>query len=333
MIGYIVRRIIAGILVMFAVSIAIFALFFYGPSDPAQASCPETKCTAERLDQIRVNLGLDQPVVQQYGTYIKGIFAGRDISSGALSKHCDAPCLGVSFKQGLEVTPYLMGRFPATLSIALGGAVVFLTVGVATGIYAARRRGKTSDKVVVGLSLVINAIPPYLLFLMSYLYLISALQILPESGYVPPFADGLNLIGWASGMLAAWLTLGLSQATAYARFSRGSMVEVLNEDYVRTARAKGLSDRVVTFRHGLRAALVPVVTIFGLDFAFLLSGTIFAESIFGIEGIGITALRATRDADLPLISATVLIAAAFIVVANIVVDIVYSLLDPRVRLA
>jgi len=332
-IGYIVRRIVAGILVLFATSIAIFALFFYGPSDPAQASCPETKCTAARLDQIRENLGLDQPVVQQYGTYVKGIFVGRDIASGALSYDCHAPCLGVSFKQGLPVTPYLLDRFPATLSIALGAAVVFLTVGVATGIYAARRRGKTSDKVVVGLSLVVNAIPPYLLFLMSYLYLISATQILPESGYVSPFSGGLHVVAWASGMLAAWLTLGLSQATAYARFSRGSMVEVLNEDYVRTARAKGLSDRRVTFKHGLRAALVPVVTIFGLDFAFLLSGTIFAEWIFGIEGIGITALRATRDADLPLISATVLIAATFIVAANIVVDIVYSLLDPRVRLA
>lgn len=333
MIGYMFRRVISGALVLVATSISVFLLFFYGPSDPAAASCPENRCSAERLQQIRDSLGLDEPLVQQYGTFVKGVFVGREIGVGSLSISCDAPCLGVSFKQRVPVTGYLMDRFPATLSIALGASVVFLLTGVATGIFAARRRGKTSDKLVVGASLIINAVPPYLLFLMSFLYLISATGILPETGYVSPFQGGFNLLGWASGMLAAWLTLGLAQATAYARFSRGSMVEVLNEDYVRTARAKGLSDRRVTFKHALRAALVPVVTIFGLDFAFLLSGTIFAEQIFDIEGIGITALTAVRDADLPLISATVLIAAAFIVAANIVVDVVYSLLDPRVRLS
>jgi peptide/nickel transport system permease protein len=133
-------------------------------------------------------------------------------------------------------------------------------------------------------------------------------------------------------MLLAWVILGLAYSTAYARFSRGSMIESLNEDYVRTARAKGLSERRVTMRHAMRAAIVPVVTIFGLDFAFLLAGTIFTERIFDIQGIGLSALDAINGKDLPIISATVLIAALFIVVMNIIVDVIYSVIDPRVRL-
>jgi peptide/nickel transport system permease protein len=224
----------------------------------------------------------------------------------------------------------LQERFPATLSIALGGAVIFLTVGVSMGIFAARKRGTTTDKGIVGASLVINAIPYYLLALLAYLFLISQWSIFPESGYFPPLEDGP--IAWVKGMLLAWIVLGLAYSTQYARFSRGSMIESLNEDYVRTARAKGLNERRVVMRHGLRAAIVPVVTIFGLDFAYLLAGTIFTERIFGIQGIGLTALDAIGNKDLPIISATVLISAAFIVIANIVVDVVYSVIDPRVRL-
>ena len=222
-------------------------------------------------------------------------------------------------------------RFPATLSIALGGAAIFLTVGVSMGILAARRRGTASDKGIVGISLLINAIPYYLLALLAYLFLISQWGIFPESGYYGPFEDGP--IAWIKGMLLAWIVIGLAYSTQYARFSRGSMIESLNEDYVRTARAKGLNERQVTMRHGLRAAIVPVVTIFGLDFAYLLAGTIFTERIFGIQGIGLTALDAIGNKDLPIISATVLISATFIVIANLVVDVVYSVIDPRVRLS
>jgi peptide/nickel transport system permease protein len=329
MFGYIVRRFIAGILVLVVVSIAVFALFFYGPADPALAYCPETKCTPQRLDAIREQLGLERPVAEQYGDYMKGIFVGNDFKAGSIAIPCPAPCLGVSFKLRLDVTHYLMGRFPATLSLAIGGAAIFLTVGVSMGIFAARVRGTARDKGIVGASLVVNAIPYYLFALVAYLLLISQWGIFPDSGYVSPFQSPL---GWVKGMLLAWIVIGITSSTTYARFSRGSMIDSLNEDYVRTARAKGLSDRRVTFKHALRAAIVPVVTIFGLEFAYLLAGTIFTERIFSIQGIGLTALDAINTKDLPVISATVLIAAAFIVTANLVVDIIYSVIDPRVRL-
>ena len=331
MFGYIVRRIISGILVLLVVSIATFALFFYGPADPALAYCPETRCTPQRLEQITTSLGLDRPVLSQYGDYMKGIVAGNDFKAGSITIKCPAPCLGVSFKQRVNVFEYLKGRFPATLSVAIGAAAIFLTFGVAMGISAARVRGSTSDKLIVGGSLLINAIPIYLLLLLSYLLLISQWGIFPESGYFSPFTAGP--LAWVKGMLLAWIVIGISSSTSYARFSRGSMIEALNEDYVRTARAKGLSDRRVTLKHALRAAIVPVVTIFGLDFAGLLAGTVFTERIFDIQGIGLTALNAIRGKDLPMVAATVLIAATFVVVANLVVDLVYSLIDPRVRLS
>jgi peptide/nickel transport system permease protein len=331
MFGYVVRRIISGVLVLLVISVAVFALFFYGPSDPALAYCPETRCTPQRLENIRTSLGLDRPVVEQYGDYMKGIVAGNDFQAGEISIKCDAPCLGVSFKLRVNVTDYLWSKFPATLSIALGASVIMLLVGVSSGIFAARRRGTVADKGIVGVSLFVNAMPYYLLALLAYLLLISQWGIFPESGYFPILTDGP--VAWVKGLMLAWLVLGISSSTQYARFSRGSMIESMNEDYVRTARAKGLSERRVTMRHALRAAIVPVVTIFGLEFAYLLAGTIFTERIFDIQGIGLTGLQAIGTKDLPVIAATVLLSSAFIVVANILVDIIYSVIDPRVRLS
>ena len=172
MFGYIVRRVISGLLVLLVVSMAVFALFFYGPANPALAYCPETRCTPQRLEAITTTLGLDRPVVEQYGEYMKGIFVGNDFQAGAITIKCDAPCLGVSFKLRVNVTDYLIGKFPATLSIALGGAVIMLVVGVSSGIFAARRRGTGWDKGIVGVALVVNAIPYYLLALLAYLLLI-----------------------------------------------------------------------------------------------------------------------------------------------------------------
>jgi peptide/nickel transport system permease protein len=331
MFGYIVRRLIAGILVLIAVSMMVFALFFYGPSDPALAYCPESRCTPARLEQIRHNLGLDRPAPQQYVEYMSGLVKGRHIESGGISIDCNWPCLGVSFKYRVSVFDYLWARFPATLAVAVGGAVCFLTIGVSSGIFAARRRGTVADKAIVSTSLFINAIPYYLLALLGYLYLVQGFGLFPETGYYSPIEYGpAKFIG---GLLLPWLLLGISYSTQYARFSRGAMVDSLNEDFVRTARAKGLVERTIVRRHALRAAVVPVVTIFGLDFAVLLTGTLFTEKIFGIQGMGLAGLEAVYRSDLPMIAAYTLISAAFIVFANIVVDILYSVIDPRVRLA
>jgi peptide/nickel transport system permease protein len=280
---------------------------------------------------IRESLHLDDPVVQQYGNYMKGIFVGNDYKAGALTIPCPAPCLGVSFKLRLNVTDYLLARFPATLSLAVGSAVLFVTIGVGLGVMAARVRGTLADKVIVGSSLILTSIPYYLLALLSYLYLVSQWDIFPETAYHSPFTDGP--LAWVKGLLLPWLVLAAVYSNQYARFSRGSMIESLNEDYTRTARAKGLSERRVTMRHALRAAIVPVVTIFGLDFAYLLAGTVFTEYVFNIQGIGLTAISAIFQKDLPIISATVLIAATFVVTMNLIVDVIYSVIDPRVRLS
>lgn len=327
--GYIVRRLIGAALVVVVTSMLVFVLFFAGPSEPARSLCQQDRCTPAQLALINRALGYDQPVTSQYLVWAKGIVAGRDIDFGGSIYECPAPCLGVSFQQRVPVLDILVKRFPATLSIAIGGATLYLTIGVTLGVLAARRRGTTTDRVLVGGSLLVSSIPYYLLALLAYLYLVSSWGLFPATGYTSPFESP---IGWVSGMLLPWLVLGFASSTQYARFSRGSMVEALSEDYVRTAKAKGLAERKV-LRHALRAAIVPVVTIFGLDIAFLLAGTIFTEQIFSVDGIGRTALAAIRQQDLPIISATVLIGAFLVVVANLIVDVVYSIIDPRVRLS
>src|SRR5690625_2489445 len=187
--GYIIRRLIAGVLVLLAVTFVVFMFFFYGPSDPALAYCPKGTCTGDDLARIRANLGLDQPVMQQYGEYLKGIVAGREIAFGSNVLQCDMPCLGWSFKYSVAVTLYLMSLFPATLSIAIGAAVVFLTVGVAVGIISARKRGSSLDRGLVGFVMFTTAMPYYLVALLAFLYLSSRWGLFPEPGF-SAFTDG-----------------------------------------------------------------------------------------------------------------------------------------------
>jgi peptide/nickel transport system permease protein len=329
MFGYIVRRLLQGILVLFVISIATFALFFYGPSDPAKAMCPESRCTPQRLAAITTNLQLDRPVLAQYSEYMTGIFTGREIGTGPGAQDCPAPCFGYSFKFSVPVWGYLKSRFPATLSIAFGSAVIFLIVGLSVGVIAARNRGRPIDRLTVGSTLILSAIPFYIVMLLAFLIAQQQWRIFPAPEYVSPFHSPL---GWVKGMLLAWVVYGIYNATSYARYSRGSMIESMSEDYVRTARAKGLSERSVTLKHALRSAIAPVLTIFGLDVGFLLAGSFFVEYILSIQGIGLASLSAIQTSDLPLIQATVLLGAALIVLANIVTDVLYSVVDPRVRL-
>ncbi len=330
MFGYVVRRLVAAVLVIFVTSVLVFALYFKGPTDPAGALCGQSsRCTPARAALLRHTLGFDQPVAKQYGVWAKGIFAGRTIHQGSAVFPCDAPCFGVSYLTGQQVTKMLTDRFPATLSIAVVGASIYLFLGTTLGVIAARYRGTWLDRGLVSSSLIVNSVPYPLLALLIYLYGIVVWGIFPQSGYFP-FFD--NPAKWASGLVLAWLAIGLSNSTSYARFSRGSMLETLGEDYVRTASAKGLSGRKVILKHALRAAIVPVITIFGLDFATLLAGTVFTERIFQIQGIGYQAIASIQRFDFPLIAATVLFASALIVISNLVVDILYSVLDPRVRL-
>ena len=335
MFAYVVKRVLSGVVVIALVSMAIFLLFWYGPSSPAQPLCDRetsNRCTPERLARYEYQLGYDNPVYEEYGKFVKGVFAGREIKIGPTTYPCKAPCFGYSYRTKVPVWQEMKSRLPATFSVAIGGAVIFLSLGVPIGVAAARRRGTLADKALVSSFLVISSIPYYLFALLTWLYLTVIFQVpfFSDTGYHPILE---NPAKWFSGLLLAWIALGIFYCTAYTRYSRGSMVEVLSEDYIRTAKAKGLPPRRVVYKHGLRAALVPVVTIFGIDFGVLLAGTIFTEKIFDIQGIGLWSLQAVQAPDLPVVQATALFAATMLIISNIVVDVVYSILDPRVRLS
>jgi peptide/nickel transport system permease protein len=328
---YLTRRVISAISVVIATVIASFALFFIAPGDPAGAICGEARCSQQRYEDIKASLHLDRPLVQQFTEYASGIVVGRDFETGGVVTHCAAPCLGYSFKTDQPVLQEIEKRLPVTATVVLGASVVFFTVGVLVGSMAARRRGTAADRALVGTTLVMSSIPYYLVALLVALYLTILYPILPRAGYFP--ISDYGPVKWALGFLTPWLVLGIYNSTSYARYSRGSMVEALSEDYVRTARSKGISERRVTYRHGLRAAITPVVTIYGLDIAYLFVGSLFTESIFDLPGIGRLVLTSFFNSDLPMIMGTVIVGAVVLVTMNLLVDIVYSFLDPRVRLS
>ncbi|MEZ5095005.1 MAG: ABC transporter permease [Nocardioides sp.] len=332
MFGYIVRRLISAALVLFLTSLFVFGLLYKGPRDPARAICDSNgRCTPVKLENLTKAMGLDKPVLTAYGEWAKGLVAGRTINMGGSANYeCSAPCLGVSWKTRTEVTKELVQKYPATLSLALGGALLYLTLGVFVGVLAARWRGTFADRALVTSTLIVSSIPYYLVALLAWIYFTQKFPILPQSTY-HPITD--SPAKWFAGLLLPWLVLGLTNATQYSRFSRGQMVETLGEDFIRTATAKGQRSNVVIFKHALRAAIIPVVTIFGLDFGTLLGGTVFTEFIFDLDGMGRWGLQAVfTPTDIPVVTATVLVAAFFIIMSNLVVDIIYSLLDPRVRL-
>ncbi len=326
MLTYILRRIAIAISVIVVTMVASFGLFFLAPTDPAGAMCGRN-CTPERIADITRSLGLDEPFLPQVTHYMKGVVVGRTFATGGTTVECPAPCLGYSYQLGQPVTKLIGNALPVTVSIVIGGAVVYLFIGLLTGTVAARLRGTSVDRLTVGTSLGISSIPYFVVALLAALYV--AGTILPRSEYTS-FFD--NPFAWASGLVTAWVVLGLTNAAGYTRYARASMIESLGEDYVRTARAKGISERRVVYRHGLRAAITPIATIFGLDLAFQLTGAIFTEAIFGLPGLGVLTLRAFSFFDLPVLMGAVLVGAVVLVVMNLVVDIVYTILDPRVRL-
>lgn len=331
MAGFIVRRLISAFLVIVLTSMFVFALFFLGISNPAQALCYQNgRCTPAKEAALEKEMGFDKGVVVNYGEWVKGLFVGREVYMGSVYQ-CSAPCLGISISTRNEVTQDLKQKYPATLTLAIGGAAIYLVSGVIMGALAARWRGTSADRLLVGSTLVISSIPYYLVALLAWIYLSLQWGIFSDTGYYPITENPAKTF---SAMLLPWLCIGVTNSTQYARFTRGQMVETLSEDYIRSATAKGVRSNKVIFKHALRAAIVPVVTIFGLDFATLLAGTIFTEKIFNIDGIGNWAINAlSTPLDFPVISTSVLISAVLVVVANLVVDIFYSFLDPRVSVS
>lgn len=324
MVFYIARRIISALSVIFVVLIVSFGLFYLTPSDPVTAICGQ-RCTPQRVADIRHSLHLDEPKAEQVVNYIEGIFVGQTDEVDGAKRVCSAPCLGYSFKLDQPVTELVGNALPITLSIVFGAVLVFLPVGVGSGVIAARNRGRALDRTAVIATQGLASIPYFIVALIVALYA----TFLPESGWFTTKGVG----PWILGLIAPCLTLGLYNSASYTRYARAAMIESLSEDYVRTARSKGISDRSVLLKHALRAALTPIATIFGLDLAFQLAGGIFTESIFGLNGIGVLTLRAFAQNDLPILMGTTLVGATFLVTMNLLVDIAYTFLDPRVRLS
>jgi peptide/nickel transport system permease protein len=316
------------VLMLMLLTLVVFLLFSVLPTDPARLTCGKG-CSPDIIEANRHRLGLDLPVWEQYWNFLKGIFVGRTYGSGTATFECDAPCLGYSFKRGEEVTTLIKEAFPTTMWLALGAFVIWITVGVTVGIYAALRRGKWQDKLVMGVSLIGYSLPSFFIGLVLLFFVILKWEWLPYPSYVPPTENPLQFF---QTMLLPWIVLAILYAAFYMRLTRNQMLDALGEDYIRTARSKGLPERTVIRRHGLRAGLTPIVTAAGLDLAGLLGGAIITESVFGLPGLGTLAINSVVDADLSLIVGITLVTATFIIVANLIVDLLYAVIDPRVRL-
>jgi peptide/nickel transport system permease protein len=324
---FLVKRLLSAVLTLFAVSVLSFLMFFALPRDPVSGMCPKN-CNPERLERVRQELGLRDPLVTQYAGYMKGIVTGRDLGS-AQGGRCDAPCLGWSYVNNEAVSDTIARVLPVTLSIVIPAAILWLLLGVGLGMVSALRRGTWLDRLAIGFSLTGASLQLYFVGAVLLLVFVYNLRLLPVPSYTPLSE---NPVKWASGLVLAWVALAFLYSAIYARLSRAQMLETLSEDFVRTARAKGLRKPTVYGRHALRAAVTPVVTIAGLDVGGALGGTVITETTFGIQGLGRTAVEAVRAGDLPTIMATVLIAAVFVVLANVLVDLLYAAIDPRVRL-
>ena len=327
MLRFLVRRIFGALVILLIISVITFVLFYVAPRDPARAACGKV-CTPETLALVKRNLGISDPVPVQYWHWLSAVFVGRDYPSFG---HCSAPCLGYSFTNREPVLGTILNRFPTTISLAIGSAVVFLFVGVGAGMLAAVKQGKAIDKIASSTSLIGSGLQVYIVGVVATFYLTDEWHILPRAQDNTPFTQ--DPAGYFGGMLLPWLVLSIIFTANYTRMSRSQLVESLSEDYVRTARAKGLSARTVFFRFAWRGAMGPIVTIFGLDLASLFGGAIITESVFSLHGIGALSIKAVTDNDLPMLLGVVLVAAAAIVLFNIIVDALYSVIDPRVRLA
>jgi peptide/nickel transport system permease protein len=315
---YIIRRLLWGVVLLIAVSALTFVLFRILPTaDPAKLRAGRLQ-SPKIIAEIRQNLGLDKPLLTQFWLYMKGIFLHFD--------------LGFSYYSNAPVKELIFNRLPATLSLVLGGAVIWLVAGLGIGIISARRAGSRLDRASMGTALVLVSAPEYWLGLLALFFFatdIGKFPILPGAGsYVGLTVDPAK---WFTSLIMPWLVVAAGTAAIYARLLRGSLIETMGEDYIRTARAKGLTERRVVLRHGMRSAINPIVTVLGIDIAVLLGSAVLVETVFDIPGIGRLNYTAITHSDYPIVQGTVLLAALFVVVANIVVDIIYAFLDPRVR--
>jgi peptide/nickel transport system permease protein len=333
-ITFIIRRLFATVLLLIVVSMVIFAIFFLLPKLGGQTNYGLAtqyvgrNPTRAAVLQMEAQLGLNKPVYLQYWDYLKAIVVGENYGTGVNASYCPPPCFGYSFKNQQPVWPMMVSAIPVTLSLAIGASVLWLVGGIAIGVVSALKRGSIFDRLSMTIALAGVSLPIFFTGLISLVLFSYKWPIFPNVQFVP-FSQ--NPAEWARNLVLPWVTLAFLYAALYARLTRAGMLETMGEDYIRTARAKGLPERTVIFRHGLRSALTPIVTIFGLDLGLLLGGAILTEYTFSLHGLGLFTIEAVQNQDFPEIMGVVMLASFFIVIANLVVDVLYAVLDPRVR--
>lgn len=318
MLRYIIRRVLQGILLLFLVTAIIFLMFYILPTaDPAVLRAGKN-AGPKQIAEIRRDLGLNRPIYTQYLTYMRQVFLHFDF--------------GYSYEYNVPVRQLIFSRIPPTALLVAGGAILWLVGGVTVGIISAVRRRSLLDRTAMTTSLALISAPVFWLGLLAlFLFAndIGKLKILPGQG---SYGAATNFGGQLESMILPWIVLSATTAAIYARYMRASMTETMSEDYIRTARAKGVPERRVILRHGVRSAITPIVTLVGLDVGTVLAGNaILTESVFNIPGVGRLLYNAIENADLTTIQGVVLFGAFFIIVFNLLVDIAYAYLDPRVR--
>jgi peptide/nickel transport system permease protein len=336
MFAYVIRRFVIGVVMLLIMSLVTFLLFFASPIDPGRFACGKN-CSQQLQEQTEKALGYDKPAVVQWTDFVKGVLVGRSYpedpairkSAPELVADCPSPCFGYSQVNATTVNHEVAEAFPVSASLAVAALIMWLLGGIAFGIIAALRRGTIIDRGLVGLSLVLYAFPTFFigLFLLRFVAIKWGWMEVPS--YTPIAEEGL--LTWTSNLILPGFTLAVVYMAGYVRMTRAFMLESFSEDYIRTARAKGLPGRRVVFKHAFRATVTPIVTMVGLDFASLLGGAIITETVFNYNGLGKLAVDANVNLDLPTLIGLVILLGALVIVANIIVDMLYAVIDPRVR--
>ncbi|MBR7835335.1 ABC transporter permease [Actinospica durhamensis] len=331
MLTFIVRRLIAAVGLLLVVALITYCIFYELPQwagmtvDNLASEFVGKSQNQDALNGVIDRFHFNQPFFVQYYDYVKAILVGDTYSDGTQLIHCNAPCFGYSFRNSEQVWPTLLDRFPVTFSLAIGAAVLWLIFGLAIGVISAVRKGSILDRSVMIVALLGVALPVY--FVGPLIWMLDGFPAVSYSSFLS------NPLSWAQALWIPWVALAFGYAAIYARMTRAGMLDALGEDFVRTARAKGLSNTRVILRHGLRAAIMPIVTMFGMDVGALLGGAVLVESVFSLPGIGYLAINSLGQSDLPMIMGVTLMAAFFVIIANLVVDVLYASLDPRVRMS
>ena len=330
MLAYIGRRMVFAFATILVVSAVVFMIFAILPFDPAALTCGQ-RCNEQIIEANRIRLGLDKPLYEQYFLFISGIFLGRTYGSGSAAFSCPAPSFGYSFNENACVTDMITEALPITINLAIGALILWLTVGIGLGIVAAKFKNRWPDTGSSVFVLLGTSLPTFVTGLALLIWVTIKWKLVPLSltGYTSLIDNPYKYFQY---FILPWITLAIAYAALYTRFTRAALLETLGEDYIRTARAKGVGEQKVFFKHTLRAVLAPLITMASLDFAGLIGGAIITETIFNLPGLGRLTLRSVYEFDLSVVLATTILAATVVITMNLIVDMLYAVLDPRVRL-